>query len=91
MGLFALRYVIAVAEATIVDGPYQLTRELLSVASAMVFVVAAWTAARPWAKIAGCIAFLVLTQTKYKMLESATGVKSVVSATEVLRRRATRD
>jgi hypothetical protein len=82
LGLFGLRFMIAFGEATILRGDYQPTHEMLLVASAIAFVVAGWAAARPWAKIAGCIAFLVVSPAKYKMLESITGARSVVGATE---------
>ena len=77
--LFALRYAVAVAEVAVFGASYPSLRLLLSIASAVAFFAAGWRSARPWARITSCIGFLVLSPVRYRMLESVTGVTSVIS------------
>jgi hypothetical protein len=77
--LFAVRYALAVLEATALSASYPNVRLLLSIASSIAFFAAGWPATRRWARIASCIVFVVLIPVRYRVLESVTGVKSVIS------------
>src|SRR6266516_3585923 len=76
--LFAVRYAVAAAEVAVLGAIYPKLRLLLSIASAVAFFAAGWRVAWPWARITSCIAFLVLSPFRYRVLESVAGTRSVV-------------
>jgi hypothetical protein len=77
--LFVLRYALAVFEVTALSASYPNVELLLSITSSIAFFAAGWPAARRWARVASCVVFVVLIPVRYGVLESVTGVKSVIS------------
>src|SRR5437588_7056996 len=77
--LFALRYALASLEVAVLSASYSNVQLLLSIASSITFFAAGWPAAWRWARVASCVAFVVLIPIRYRMLESVTGIRSVIS------------